>query len=301
MPDPVLRIRDRTITVGGTLVMGVVNANPDSFSDAGRFATFDRQLAHAEHLADSGADIVDIGGQSAITGRPEERDVDEAERVVPLVHALRASRPDVLISVDSYKPVVVEQALAAGAGIVNDVSGLRDPRVAQLCADAGAALVIMHTLRPPKVDLQDPDAYDDVVADVARFFERTLARAQQLGVPREALIVDPGPDFTKTPYQTVDLLRRLDEFRRFGRPLLLALSRKDFLGAITGKAPRARDAATIAAVAHVAAAGGSIVRVHDVAAAVDAVATVETLTGRRDIAVDHRLPDDIRHEPPATD
>lgn len=298
MTAPVLHVRGRVLAVDSTLVMGVVNTSPDSFSDAGRYATFDRQLALAEQFADAGAQIVDIGGQSAITGRPELRDTDEMRRVVPLVERLRAARPGLLISVDSYKPLVVREALAAGADIVNDVSGLRHPGVARLCADSGAALVIMHTLTAPKVGLQDPHAYRDVVAEVVQFFEHKLAQAQELGVARESLILDPGPDFTKTPHQTIAMLRRLDEFRRFGRPLLLALSRKDFLGAITGKAPRARDAATIAAVAHVAVAPGNIVRVHDVSGALDAVATVETLIGRREIAVDHELDDAIRHEPP---
>ncbi len=298
MTAPVLHVRGRVLTVDSTLVMGVVNTSPDSFSDAGRYATFDRQLALAEQFADAGAQLVDIGGQSAITGRPELRDTDEVRRVVPLVERLRAARPGLLISVDSYKPLVVREALAAGADIVNDVSGLRHPEVARLCADSGAALVIMHTLTAPKVGLQDPHAYRDVVAEVAQFFELKLAQAQELGVARESLILDPGPDFTKTPHQTITMLRRLEEFRRFGRPLLLALSRKDFLGAITGKAPRGRDAATIAAVAHVAVTAGNIVRVHDVPGALDAVATVETLIGRREIAVDHELDDAIRHEPP---
>jgi dihydropteroate synthase len=277
--------------------MGVVNASPESFSDAGRYDTLEAQCRRASELVDEGADIIDVGGQSAITGQVELSDVEESERVVPIVAWLSRTRPEVIISVDTYKPLVVRDVLAAGAHLINDVSGLLYPDTARLCAAAGAGLVIMHTKARPKQRLQDPDAYDDVTGEVVAFLDAKITEAIDLGVARESIILDPGPDFAKTPHQTITMLRGVDAFRQFGRPLLLALSRKDFLGAIVHKPPRGRDAATIAALAHLAATPGNIVRVHDVDAARDAIAVIDVLVGRRDVPRDYRLPDELRHEP----
>ena len=228
-----LRIAGADRPLDGTLVMGVVNASPESFSDAGRFAGAAEQRAQCAALVDAGADIVDIGGQSAITNQPELDAAVEIDRVVPLVEWVRSTLPGVLVSVDTYKPAMVEAALEAGAHIINDVSGLRYPAVAESCARAGAALVVMHTAAPPKVRLQDRDLYGDVVTDVVAFLRERVGQATAVGLPWESVILDPGPDFTKTPAQTVALLRGLDAVWDLGRPVLLALSRKDFLGAIT--------------------------------------------------------------------
>ena len=297
MRVPTLRVRGTDRLIDTTLVMGVVNASPESFSDAGRFSTLDSQLELAAALIQAGADVLDVGGQSAITGVPEIEADLENERVVPIVEWIRSTYPDVLISVDTYKPRVVEASLAAGADIINDVSGLLYPEVATLCARSGASLVVMHTAAAPKVRKQDADLYRDIGTEVRDFLTVKMNEAVALGVPRESIILDPGPDFAKTPYQTLTLLREIAGVREMGRPLLLALSRKDFLGAITGRSPKARGAATDAAIAHFAAVPGGIVRVHDVAAAVDVIATVEALNGLREIAVDYVLPDKIRHEP----
>lgn len=297
MTPPTLRVRGADRLINTTLVMGVVNASPESFSDAGRFSTLDSRLELAATLIESGADVLDVGGQSAITGVPEIDADLENERVIPIVEWIRSSYPDVLVSVDTYKPRVVEASLAAGADIINDVSGLLYPEVAALCARSGAALVVMHTAAPPKVRKQDSDLYSDIGTEVRDFLTLKSNEAITLGVPRESIILDPGPDFAKTPHQTLTLLREIEGVRELGRPLLLALSRKDFLGAITGRSPRARGAATDAALAHFAAVPGGIVRVQDVAAAVDVIATVEALNGLRDIDVDYVLPDEIRHEP----
>lgn len=294
---PCLVVKGTGTTIDSTLVMGVVNTSPDSFSDAGQLIGLAQQRRRVDELVQAGAHIIDIGGQSAITGRPETRDVDESALVQPLVEWMQDAYPDTLISVDTYKPLVARRAVDAGADIINDVSGLRYPEIAEICAESGAALVVMHTKARPKQALRDSNAYADVADEVLEFLERTMGAAVALGVARESIIIDPGPDFAKTPHQTIALLRRIGEFRRFSRPLLLALSRKDFLGAITGRSPLARDAATVAAIAHIVATPGNIVRVHDVAAAVDAVRTVEALTGRHDIPVDYVLPDAIRHEP----
>jgi len=176
---------------------------------------------------------------------------------------------------------VARAAIEAGALIVNDVSGLRDEALADVCAETGAALVLMHTRAAPKQRLQDPDHYDDVVADVVGFLRERMELAIARGVDPEQIVLDPGPDFAKTPAQTVAVLRSLDALRALRRPLLLAVSRKDFLGAIVGRTPAERDPATLAAVGFAADAGAEIVRVHDVAGAADYLAVRSVLRGER--------------------
>jgi dihydropteroate synthase len=295
---PTLAVQGKTITVGSALVMGVVNASPESFSDAGRLASVSQRIELCAELVEAGADVIDIGGQSAITNQPELDAEVEAERVLPLVAWLRQNCPDVLVSIDTYKPLVVEASLTEGASIINDVSGLLYPEIVDSCVRHGAGLVIMHTRARPKVRLQDRGLYADVTDDVVEFLQQRIEMAVCRGLDPEAVIVDPGPDFSKTPAQTVSMLRRLDEVRAFGRPVLLALSRKDFLGAITARTPRGREAATHAALGYFAGMPGNIVRVHDVRAARDVIATVETLAGLREIDEDYLLPDELRYEPP---
>jgi dihydropteroate synthase len=271
--------------------MGVVNATPDSFSDAGELPDLEARLARAaEHVA-AGAAIVDVGGESAVGGRPPVAAAEEIDRVAPLVARIVAEH-DVLVSVDTYKPEVAEAAIAAGAAMVNDVSGLRDPALAGVCARSGAALVLMHTRVAPKGTLLDPGAYEDVVEDVVGFLAERVELARSHGVREEQIVLDPGPDFAKTPAQTVAVLRRLEAVRALGRPVLLAVSRKDFLGAITGRATAERGAATLAALAFGADAGASILRVHDVAAAADFLAVRAVLRGERELAPDEGLTPD---------
>jgi len=261
---------------GAPLLMGVLNATPDSFSDAGRYRTLGRRIERGLELVGDGADIIDIGGESAATNRPPVAADEEIDRVVPLIEGLRA-RSQAIVSVDTYKPEVARAAIAAGAGIVNDTSGLRDPALADACAASGAALVVMHTLAAPKRRLQDPDLYSDVVAEVVAFLREKAELAQRRGMARESLIVDPGPDFTKTPAQTIEVLRNLPAIAGLGYPVLLAVSRKDFLGALLQRPPRARLAGTLAALDHGLSAGAHIFRVHDVAQARAFVATRTTL------------------------
>jgi dihydropteroate synthase len=280
-PERVLRAGGRRIALGGApVLMGIVNASPDSFSDAGELADVPSRVARAREMVEAGARIIDVGGESAFGGRPPVPADEEAARVVPVIEAV-ARRFDVLISVDTYKPAVAEAAIAAGAHIVNDVSGLRDPELAEVCAGTGAGLVLMHTRVPPKGTLLDPGYYDDVVADVRDFLSERMALAEAAGLHPEQLMLDPGPDFAKTPAQTVAVLRRLDVLHALGRPLLLPISRKDFLGAITGRPPRERDPATLAAVGWAADAGAHAVRVHDVRAAADFLAVRAVLRGER--------------------
>jgi len=292
-----VRAGARTLLLGERpWLMGIVNATPDSFSDAGVHRTLEARVALARELLAAGADIVDVGGESGVTNRPAVDPREEIARVVPLVERI-AGELDAVVSVDTYKPAVAAAAIAAGACIVNDVSGLRDPALADVCAETGAALVLMHTRAAPKQKLLDA-AYDGrMAADVVAFLRERMALARSRGVAEEQMILDPGPDFGKTPAQTVESLRRLDDVRALGRPLLLALSRKDFIGAITGRAPRERGAGTLAALAWGLDAGGHVFRLHDVAAAADFIAVRDVLAGRRELAADARLAEALRREP----
>lgn len=276
--------------------MGVVNANRDSFSDPGPrsvAAVVDRALRHL----DEGAEIVDVGAQSAITGRAPVDAASEAALVAPVVEAILAARPDAYVSVDTYKPAVAEAVLGAGAQLVNDVSGLGDRAVARMCAAYGAGLVVMHTSAPPLTRLQQHDRYADVAREVAAFLDRQVQLALAEGVPADAIVVDPGVDFTKTPPQTVALLRGLERVVALGHPVLLALSRKDFVGALTGRPPSQRGPGTLGAVAAVRHVPGQILRVHDVAATRDFLLVLDALAGRLDVPEDLALPENLRHEP----
>ncbi|HEY7076876.1 MAG TPA: dihydropteroate synthase [Solirubrobacteraceae bacterium] len=284
----ILRAGGRELRLGGRpLLMGIVNTSPDSFSDAGEAADLAAQLAHARALLAAGADLLDVGGESARGDRPAVSAEAEIARVVPLVERLAAG--GALVSVDTYKPAVAAAAVAAGAVLINDVSGLRDPALAEVCARTGAGLVLVHTRVEPKGTLLDPGAYTDVVADVVGFLAERIALARARGVAFESLLLDPGPDFAKTPAQTVAVLRRLESVRALGRPLLLAVSRKDFVGAITGRAPRERGAGTLAALGYGVDAGADVLRVHDVAAAADFLAVRAVLRGERALAPDEGL------------
>jgi dihydropteroate synthase len=278
--------------------MGVVNASPDSFSDDGRYRTLEQRMELAVELLASGADILDIGGESASTNRRPVRAEEEIERVVPLVERIVAEL-GAIVSVDTYKPAVARAAIAAGASIVNDVSGLRDVELAEVCAQTGAALVVMHTRAAPKQRMQDPDLYGDVTEEVLAFLAERIALALRAGVAREQLLVDPGPDFSKTPAQTLALLAGLSRLHELERPLLLAISRKDFIGALTGRAPRDRLAGTLAALAHGVEQRAHIFRVHDVAAAADYLKVRAALAGELVPGRDLALAEELRYHTPA--
>jgi dihydropteroate synthase len=275
--------------------MGIVNASPDSFSDDGRYASLDAQVQLASELLAAGADILDIGGESASTGRPPVSVQEEIDRAVPLVQRV-AGELGALVSVDTYKPAVARAAIAAGARIVNDVSGLRDPELADVCAQSGAALVLMHTLAAPRERMQDPHLYGDITGEVIAFLRERMALAVSRGVASEQLILDPGPDFAKTPAQTVRLLAEVGRMHELGRPLLMAISRKDFIGALTGRAPRARLAGTLAALAHGVEHGAHVFRVHDVAAAADFLTVRAALAREAETGMDLALAEDIRYD-----
>jgi dihydropteroate synthase len=275
--------------------MGVVNASPDSFSDGGRHAGLGAQLALARELHGAGAQIIDVGGESASTGRPPVDAEEEIELVAPLIKRV-ASELDAIVSVDTYKPAVARAAIAAGARIVNDVSGLRDPELADVCARTGAALVLMHTRAAPRERLQDPDLYGEIVDEVLAFLAERIELALAVGMREEQLVLDPGPDFAKTPAQTIQLLRGLERLHELGRPLLLAISRKDFIGALTLRSPRDRLAGTLAALGYGLDRGAHIFRVHDVAACADFITVRAVLAGELEPGRDLALGEEIRYE-----
>jgi dihydropteroate synthase len=277
-----LRLRDHLLDTeaGRPLLMGIVNAGPDSFSDAVRRSTLGAQLRHARRLVDDGADLIDVGGESGVTYTEATPHAVETARVVPLVERLAAM--GVAVSVDTWKPEVAAAALDAGAAMINDTSGLRDVAIAELCARAGAGLVVMHTRATPKQE-RFADYRGDVVGDVVGFLTQRAAVARAAGVPADRLVLDPGPDFAKTPAETIEVLRALPRLRALGHPLLLAVSRKYFLGAITGRTPAERLAATLAAVGWAADVGAAIVRVHDVAEAADFLRVRAVLAGTEEL------------------
>jgi dihydropteroate synthase len=275
-----LRLRDRTLEFAAArpALMGIVNANPDSFSDSERLDTLDKQVAHALALVADGAAIIDVGGESGVTYTHVSAEDIEAQRVVPLVRALVAE--GVLVSVDTWKAAVTEQVLEAGAHLINDTSGLADARIAKLCAAAGAGLVVMHTRAAPK-QVGFPDYDGDVRGDVRRFLADRCALAIEHGVGEDRLVVDPGPDFAKSPSESVEVLADLRSLQELGHPILAAISRKYFVGAITGREPQERLAGTLAALGEAADAGAAIARVHDVRAAADFLDVRTVLRGER--------------------
>jgi dihydropteroate synthase len=298
MTELVLRARDRELRLGGRpLLMGILNATPDSFSDGGAFSTIGARVERAEQLLRDGADIIDVGGESNVTNRPAVDAGEEIERVVPLIE--RVAALGAFVSVDTYKPAVAEAAVAAGAHLVNDISGLADPRLADVCAATGAGLVVMHTPVRPKSQSLDEERFTDVAAEVTAGLVALIERARERGVAGEQIMVDPGPDFGKTPAQTVESLRGLSVLQTLGRPILLALSRKDFIGAITHRRPRERDAGTLAAIGFAADLGGHVFRVHDVRGAADYLAVRAVLRGDATLAPGARVPEAVRREPPA--
>ncbi len=261
------------------LVMGIVNVTPDSFSDGGQFLDTRAALAHAEALVAEGAEIIDVGGEST---RPHAAPVSEEEelrRVMPVIEGL-APRLRVPMSIDTQKPGVARAALAAGASVVNDIAANRtDPALWRWVAKAGAGYVCMHMQGTPQTMQADP-RYEDVVREVGEFFTNRLARLNECGVPGEQVILDVGIGFGKTLDHNLELLRALEWFRRFERPLLLGASRKSFMGALLGARTEARLPASLACASWAVAMGVQIIRTHDVAATVQAVRMTEALLAR---------------------
>jgi dihydropteroate synthase len=265
------------------LVMGIVNVTPDSFSDGGQFLEIGAAVAHALQLAEQGAEIVDVGGEST---RPYAAPVSEAEelrRVIPVIERL-AGNLRVPISVDTMKPAVAQAALEAGASIVNDVAANRpDERMWRVVAEAGAGYVAMHMQGTPQT-MQDNPVYSDIVREIEEFFFERILRLSRCGMGREQIILDPGIGFGKTFGHNMQLLGELARFAKLERPLLVGVSRKSFLGKFAGEESPARLPAALACAALAVEAGARIIRAHDVAETVSVIrATEAILAGRRKV------------------
>ncbi len=277
----------RTIEAGGhvlelggrTLVMGIVNVTPDSFSDGGRFYDPDAARLHAIEMARAGADIIDIGGESTRPGAEPVPLAEEERRVIPLIEELHG-RIDVPISIDTYKASIADKALDAGASMVNDVSALRlDGELAGLVAKRGAPIILMHMQGVPR-NMQENPTYDDVVADVSRFLRERVEYAGECGIDPDMVMIDPGIGFGKTVEHNLEIVRRLEELKSLGFPLVLGVSRKRFIGTVLEKDEKGRLMGTAASVAFAVAGGVDVVRVHDVPEMIEVVRMADAISGK---------------------
>lgn len=270
---PFLQCGSFRLSLDRPLIMGVVNVTPDSFSDGGRFVTGGQAVAHARRLIDDGADILDVGGESTRPGSAPVALDEERRRVLPVIEALAGC--GVPVSVDTRKPDLMREALAAGAAMINDVNALAAPGALEAVAASEAAVCLMHKRGDPRT-MQDDPRYEDVVGEVREFLLQRVAAAEAAGIARNRIVIDPGFGFGKTHEHNVALLRALGEFSRLGVALAVGLSRKSMLGRITGREVGERVHASVTAALIAVAKGANIVRVHDVAATRDALAVWRT-------------------------
>ena len=265
----------RTLHAGRPLVCGILNVTPDSFSDGGRFHSFDRAVERGLTLAAEGADLIDVGGESTRPGSRPPTLAEELARVVPVVEAL-VQRVPVPLSVDTSRPEVMRAAVAAGASMVNDVRALRSPGALEAAAQLGVPVCLMHMQRSPESMQEDP-RYRDVVVDVRSFLAERVRACVDAGIRREHLVVDPGFGFGKTTAHNVTLLASLDGLRSLGVPVMVGLSRKSVLGQLTGRAVGDRLPASLAAALLAAQRGAAVLRVHDVAATRDVLTVLDAV------------------------
>jgi dihydropteroate synthase len=278
---PVLLMRGLRLTLDRPLVMGVLNVTPDSFSDGGRFLEPDAAVKHALEMVGEGADVIDIGAESSRPGAEPVPEAEELRRLIPVVQEV-CRRVAVPVSVDTTKAAVARQALGAGAAIINDISALQaDPAMAAVVAETGAGLVLMHMRGTPKT-MQRAPRYGDVVAEVRDFLRERMESAGRAGIAADHIVLDPGIGFGKNLSHNLALLARLEELLPLGRPILVGVSRKSFIGETLSRGTGDRLMGTAAAVAVAVWRGAGMIRVHDVSAMkdvvrmVDAIATHET-------------------------
>jgi dihydropteroate synthase len=263
------RYRLRVDPTSRPLVMGILNVTPDSFSDSGKYHALDAAISHAEEMIAAGVDIIDIGGESTRPGSLPVSLQDELARVMPLVYALRdCGKP---LSIDTYKPEVMREAIAAGADMINDINGFRAPGALQAVAELDCALCVMHMQKDPQSMQLEPE-YQDVIADVSTFLRERVAAMEQIGIARDRLCIDPGFGFGKSLAHNLALLKNMGQLQiAIDLPLLAGLSRKSMIGAILDKPVTHRMAGSLAAALAAVENGARIVRVHDVAETVDAL------------------------------
>ncbi len=262
--------RNRTLNCDvRPLIMGILNVTPDSFSDGGRYPDADAAVAAARQMVADGADIVDVGGESTRPGAEGVNVDEEIRRVVPVIEAL-AAETDVVISVDTMKAPVADKAIACGAHIINDVTALtHDPAMVDVARDTGAGVVLMHMRGSPRT-MQDDPRYDDVTEDIRQYLAARVEDAVDAGLNREALAIDPGIGFGKTAEHNVQLVAHLDRFTSLGRPVMVGLSRKRFVGMLTGAPVEGRLAGSLAGLSCSVLNGANVMRVHDVPESVQA-------------------------------
>jgi dihydropteroate synthase len=292
----VLDCNGRPLTLDRPRVVGIVNVTPDSFSDGGQFSDLESAVAHGLRLAEEGADMLDIGGESTRPGADDVSVEDELQRVIPVIEQLVA-RTSLPIAVDTSKPEVMRAAVAAGAGMINDVYGLRREGALDAAADLRVPICLMHMQGEPR-SMQETPQYDDVVGEVHRFLTDRLFACELAGIDRRKVMVDPGFGFGKDLEHNLALLRKLERFSDLGSGVYVGLSRKSMIGAITGhKNPTDRAAGSVAAALIAVQRGARMVRVHDVAATVDALKVWHAVQSgdkpeRRDVPKAPRWPDD---------
>ena len=270
------RCRGQEVVCGQkTLIMGILNVTPDSFSDGGKFLAVEKAVARGREIVAEGADIIDIGGESTRPGAQPVPAAEEIERIIPVIKKLRG-KTDRLISIDTRKAEVARAAVAAGADIINDISALADPSMAAVAAETGAGLVLMHMRGTPETMQNDP-RYGDVVSEVRNFLEERSAFAAAHGVAAEQIVLDPGIGFGKTDEHNLALLNHIPLLAAAGRPVLIGASRKGFIGRVLGGGPDDRRAGSLAAAVFSIQRGAHVLRVHDVKESCDAAKLMDKL------------------------
>ena len=251
-------------------VMGILNVTPDSFSDGGLFVSVPKALEQARQMVHEGATLIDVGGESTRPGATAVSAQEELDRVIPAIEAIHKEL-DVIVSIDSSKPEVMKQAVQAGAGFINDVRALREPGALQAANETGVPVCLMHMLGEPRSMQEDPQ-YDDVVKTVKGFLQERINACEESGIAAEKIIIDPGFGFGKTVDHNLLLIKRLTEFSELGKPVLMGVSRKSTIGMVTGRPVEQRLSGSVALTALCCQSGAKIIRTHDVAATVDAIA-----------------------------
>jgi dihydropteroate synthase len=267
--------KDYTLRFEKTLIMGILNVTPDSFSDGGLFADIDTAVAHGKKMVSEGADVIDVGGESSRPGSAPLSEKEELDRILPVVTRL-LDEVSVPISIDTYKPLVADACLKAGAHLINDITGLTNPEMRKVAVKHNIPVVLMHMRGTPKTMQQNP-VYQDLLGEITAFFQEQIATARKAGI--QNIIIDPGIGFGKTVEHNLQILKHLGEFKSLGCPILVGPSRKSFIGMITGLSVKERLDGTLAAIIVAVMNGANMVRVHDVNECKRAVQVADAIRG----------------------
>ncbi|WP_159655726.1 dihydropteroate synthase [Vibrio atypicus] len=272
----IITANNKTLDLSTPQVMGILNVTPDSFSDGGKFNSLDNALTQAKAMVDAGVTIIDIGGESTRPGAPDVALEEELQRVIPIIRAIR-QQSDVWISIDTSKAEVMRQAAEVGADIINDVRALQEPGALEVAAKTGLPICLMHMQGQPRTMQANPH-YDDLLLEVGEFLEERISACESVGISRDQLILDPGFGFGKTIEHNYHMLAHLEQFHKFGLPLLAGMSRKSMIFKLLDKAPDQCVAASVSCATIAAMKGAQIIRVHDFEQTLDAVKIVSMVT-----------------------